>query len=103
VLAQEAPDKVFFKKIKNFFAECLTAWHLAKADGSWPPSRRPPFTAAKFCRVPGTRQRQFFADGWTLPSAECRAPDKGYFAEGLYLLGASKPGTRQRFSLLGAR
>ena len=48
-------------KIKNKkpFAECLTAGHSAKADGRWPASRRPPLPTAKFCRVPGTRQRFF--------------------------------------------
>ena len=35
------------------------AGHSAKADGRWPPSRRPPLPTAKFCRVPGTRQRFF--------------------------------------------
>ena len=48
-----------FLKNKKPFAECLTAGHSAKADGRWPPSRRPPLPTAKFCRVPGTRQRFF--------------------------------------------
>ena len=60
------------KKLKKFFVGCLTAWHPAKADGSWPPSSRPLLPAAIFCRVAGTRQKPIFADGWNLPSARTR-------------------------------
>jgi hypothetical protein len=49
-----------FKKIKIFFAECLTAGHSAKVDDGWPPSRLPPLPTAKFCRVPDTQQRFFY-------------------------------------------
>ena len=51
--------KNFFKKNKKPFTERLTVGHSAKANGRWPPSRRPPLPMAKFCRVPGTRQRFF--------------------------------------------
>ena len=67
------PAKKFKKKLKKFFAGCLTAWHPAKADGRWPPSSRPPLPAVIFCRVAGTRQRLIFADGWNLPSARLPA------------------------------
>ena len=74
-----APGKEILKKIKKFFVGCLTAWHPAKADGSWPPSSRPLLPAAIFCRVAGTRQRPIFADGWNLPSA--RHPAKAALPE----------------------
>ena len=82
--SQGARQRFFFKKNKKPFAECLTAGHSAKANGRWPPSRRPPLPTAKFCRVPGTRQiffcrRPIFAErpalgkGKFLPTAKvCR-------------------------------
>ena len=57
--SQGTRQRIFKKINKKPFVECLTAGHSAKADGRWPPSRRPPLPTAKFCRVPGTRQRFF--------------------------------------------
>ena len=66
----KAPEKNGAKKTKKIICRVpplalgkkawrQTAGRSAKADGRWPPSRRPPLPTAKFCRVPGTRQRFF--------------------------------------------
>ena len=100
-----APGKEIKKNLKKFFVGCLTAWHPAKADGSWPPSSRPLLPAAIFCRVAGTRQKPIFADGWNLPSARtrqrllCRRPlfarcrPVNFFAPGKSVVSCCDDGT----------